>query len=137
MYPRMGATSAPVAAPAPAAPAPIADPGMHFTYGIDQLALAGNAQAAPQVQVVNHSFRASFLVALSTGPFSCRLRVGDRYLSNIAIHSDNLFGTAQAPMPLLAPIAVDKNDLIIFEITDLSGAPNDIRIALIGVELND
>jgi len=121
-----------------AAPAmPQVDPGMHYTYGVEALPLGANAQVARQIQVVNHSFRANFLVAQSDGAFSCRLRVGDRYLSNIPIHSGNLFGTAANPMPLLVPISATKNDIIIFELQDLSGAPNNIRIGLIGVELND
>jgi hypothetical protein len=114
-------------------PAPV-DPGMPYSYGVEALALAGNASIQKQIQVVNHDFKAYFLMGVSTGKFSCKIRVGDRYLSNIAIHSDNLFGSSVAPMPLLSPIMAKKNDLVIFEITDLSGAPNDIRISLNGIE---
>lgn len=132
---RMGATAVPVGTPATALQ-PVQDPGMHYTYGIEQLPLNANAQAQAQVQVLNHDFEADFLVVNSTGVFSCRIRIGDRYLSNIPIHSANLFGTAQNPMPLLSPLKIRKNDIVIFELTELSGANNNIRIGLIGRELS-
>lgn len=136
---RMGAT-APTANAAGAVPAPalqpVQDPGMHYTYGVEQLALAAGAAAAPQFQVLNHDFEADFMVVISTGAFSAQIRIGDRYLSNIPIHSANQFGTAQNPMPLLAPLTIRKNDIVIIQLLDLSGALNDIRIGFIGRELN-
>ncbi len=142
MYPRggrMGAT-APTASPAGAVPMPalqpVQDPGMHFTYGVDQIALGAGLGAAPQFQVLNHDFEADFLVVFSAGPFTCQIQIGDRYLSNIPIHSANQFGTAQNPMPLLAPLRIRKNDIVILNLLDLSGAPNTIRIGFIGRELS-
>ena len=129
----LGATTDAQAAAAQAAPV---DPGSHYTYGVESLATGANATVTKQFQVLNHSFEADFLVGQSTGRFSARIQYGDRYLSNIPIVSDNHFGTAQAPLPLLAPLKLGKNAIVIIALTDLSGAPNDIRLGFIGRELN-
>lgn len=139
-YPRgrMGATAPNPSQVAPAtALQPVTDPGMHYTYGVEELPLGAGAQAAVQFQVLNHDFEADFLVVVSDGAFTCQIQIsGSRYLSNIPIHSGNQFGTAQNPMPLLVPLRLKKNDIVILTLKDLSGANNNVRIGFIGRELN-
>ncbi|PSH05139.1 MAG: hypothetical protein CXZ00_03000 [Acidobacteria bacterium] len=112
------------------------DPGHHYTYGVEALATGANATVTQQFQILNNNFEADFLVSQSTGKFKAQIKIGDRYLSNIPIHSDNHFGTAQAPLPLLAPLKLVKNAVVQVSITDLSGAQNDIRLGFIGRELS-
>lgn len=133
MYPRhMGAVSP---TQPPVAQRPV-DLGMAYSIGIEQLALAAGASAQPQVQITDHDFEVHLITAVSTGAFTCRLRIGDRYLSNVPIHSSNLFGTGANPMPLLSPILIPKGTIVIAELLDLSGAPNDIRIGMLGLQKN-
>ena len=112
------------------------NPGQHYAYGAEALAVGAGATVNAQFQVLNHDFEADFLTAVSTGAFKVMIKVGDRYLSNIPIHSSNIFGTGQAPMPLMPSLRLKKSDIVTLALTDLSGAPNDIRIGVIGRELS-
>ena len=110
-------------------------PGQHFTYGAEALAVAGNGQAPAQFQVQNQDFEADFLTANSDGPFTVMIQIGNRYLSNIPIHSANIFGTGSNPMPLLPSLRLRKSDIVILTVKDLSGNPNNVRIGFIGRQL--
>jgi hypothetical protein len=130
---RFGATQAQPAAAA--APVPAQVPGQHYTYGAEALAIAANATEVAQFQVMNNDFEADFLTAFSTGAFKAQIQVGDRYLSNIPIHSSNIFGTGAAPFPLFPSLRLKKGDIVTLAITDLSAAQNDVRIGFVGRQL--
>jgi hypothetical protein len=128
----MGATTD---AQAAAQPQAAVDPGQHYQYGAS-LVLTANQTGTVTFTVINHDFEADFLVSNQTGNYSVRIQVGDRYLSNIATHVNNSFGTAQNPFPLLAPLKLKKNTIVTLTITDLSGAGNTVLLGFIGRELN-
>jgi hypothetical protein len=130
----MGATTDAQAAAQSSAAAAV-DPGQHYQYGV-QAVLTANGTTQATFTVINHDFEADFLVSQSTGLFNVRIQVGDRYLSNIATHVSNSFGTAQAPFPLLAPLKLKKNTIVTISITDLSGGANTVNLGFIGRELN-
>lgn len=122
-------------AASPAVPAP-ADPGAAFVYSVD-FALAPNGVDSNVIRVSNQDFRVHFLVARSDGPFTCLISNGSsrRPLSNIPVRSENLFGTAQQPMPLIVPLLFPVGQGIQVQVTDVSGAANNISIGFIGVEV--
>lgn len=116
------------------------DPGLFFVYAVETAgALAGNGAVTLAIQVLDHSFRVWYLVATSTGAFTALISDlgGKRPFSNIAVHSANLFGTAQNPFPLVVPYVFQKRGQIAVALTDLSGAGNTIRLAFVGAEVND
>jgi hypothetical protein len=117
-------------------PAVHEDPGMTYSYGPGTQVLAANASEQVQFSILNHDFEADFLVSSQTGPFKCQIQVGSRFLSNLPMANSNHFGTAQNPLPLLSPLQLKKNDIVILTLTDTSGAVNTIDIALIGRELS-
>lgn len=135
--PRRRLAAAPVV-PASASPfirTPEGDePGFHFHYGPPPVTLAANASQEISYQVTNHDHHAYYLTAYSTGNFTCLIKVGDRLMSNVPVHSGLMFGQGGSPMPLLAPLRMRKNDIIYFNLTDISNAQNTIYISLIGVE---
>lgn len=112
------------------------EPGFHFHYGPPPTTLQANGSTEISYQVTNHDHDAYYLTAQSTGAFTCTIKVGDRLMSNIPIHSANLFGQGGSPMPLLVPLRTRKNDIIYFDITDISGQQNTIYITLTGVEVD-
>jgi hypothetical protein len=99
------------------------NPGMHFVYGPPPCTLvasagAGQVGAMQEVtyQVQNNDHHGYYLTAESTGPFL------------------NVFGTGGSPMPFLVPIRTRENDIIYFDLQDISGAANTVYISVIGVE---
>ncbi len=114
-----------------------ADPGLFFIYEGGPFVLAGNAvQNGNSIQVLDKDFRWQFAVAISTGAFTVFIRDSQRKrpFSNQAVHSSNIFGTAQNPFPILVPWTFRKRGSILFDLADISGAGNTIRVAFIGVE---
>lgn len=109
-----------------------------MTYAVQRVVLAANAiNNNLNVQIQDYDFEARFLVANSTGQFSAQIiDAGQkRPLTNIQVLNTLLFGTAQNPMPLVEPYVFKKKTLIQVQVTDLSGAPNTLDIAIMGVEL--
>jgi hypothetical protein len=132
----LGATTDAQAVAAVAATAPTADPGHHYTYGPGTQIVGAGLTVPVQFQILNHDFEADFLVATRTGAFKARIQIGDRYLSNVPIVDVNHFGTAQNPLPLLSPLQLKRNDVVIITLTDISGAANTIDLGFIGREIN-
>jgi hypothetical protein len=128
-YP-LGATT-PTPAPAPAPAAAIGDP---YWLGSDVAIAAPFGATVVQLQVQDHGFKAYKLVATSLGAFSTLIKKAGRQLSNQAIHSDCLWGTAADPMELEQPLVFAKGDIVEITIADLSGAPNNISFSFIGVQ---
>lgn len=111
--------------------------GLVFAYDLGLVALAGNGVGNAQVQVLDWDFMALFLVANSTGRFTAQvIDSGTKFQwSNQQIIDTNLFGTAQNPFPLLVPYTFKKRGQIQVALTDLSGAPNNVRITIHGINL--
>jgi hypothetical protein len=100
------------------------NPGREFTYELGPLAVNGQATLQAQsVQVLNRPFRWMMAVAVSTFPFTAQISDSrdQRPFSNQPVHSSNLWGTAQNPMPLLTPFRFNKNSNILGTVTDLGG----------------
>lgn len=78
-------------------------------------------------QVANYPFRWMFALAVSTFPFSVQLTDagsggGRSFVPQlIQVHSRNLFGTAEHPMPLPTPYVFNANQNITGNFTDLAG----------------
>ncbi len=115
------------------------DPGLFFVYELT-FALVANAQSVQNsLNILNRSFKWMFGMVVSTGFFTVLLSDGStgRKFSNQEVHVNNLFGTAQNPFPLLTPYKFQKKGQIQAQSSDLSGAPNNVRIAFAGVEIDD
>ncbi len=123
------------------------DPGREFTYEMGPFTLNAAAQASPTTpqyfvgaasitsilngvtcQVANYPFRWMFALAKSTFPFSVQLKDagsgGGRSFvpQSLQVHSGNLFGTSERPMPLPTPYTFGANQNITGDFTDLGGA---------------
>jgi hypothetical protein len=116
------------------------DPGLFFVYELGPIVLGalGFVNYA-SLQILDRSFRWMLAAAVSTGPFTIQIydSRNKRPFSQQQVHSANIFGTAQNPMPLLTPFTFMKRGSILASMTDLSNAQNTIRLSFIGVELND
>lgn len=100
------------------------NPGREFTYELGPIPLNGQATTqASSVQVLNRPFRWMMALAVSTFPFTSQISDSrdQRPFSNQPVHSSNLWGTAQNPMPLLTPFRFNKNSNILATLTDLGG----------------
>lgn len=123
------------------------DPGREFTYEMGPFTLNAAAAATATVpnysvglasasavlngvscMIANNPFRWMFSMAKSTFPFSCQLKdnssgSGRSFVpQSIQVHSRNLFGTSENPMPLPTPYVFNPNQQITADFTDLGGA---------------
>lgn len=123
------------------------DPGREFTYEMGPFTLNAPAAIAPTFpqyfvgaasatavlngvtcQVTGQPFRWMFALAKSTFPFATQIKdagsgTGRSFVpQQLQVHSQNLFGTAEHPMPLPTPYVFDKNVQITADFTDLAGA---------------
>jgi hypothetical protein len=105
-----------------------------FFQTVPDQTLTGNQTAAP-VDFITRAgdFVLLGLVAQSTGAFSTRIyhKGEGRYLDNGRVRSANLWGSAQYPTFTRAKF-FKANSTVSFELTDLSGSTNTIRLYLIG-----
>lgn len=122
------------------------DPGREMTYEMGPFILnapaaisptlpqyfVGAASAGPTLtgvtcQVTGRRFRWMFAEAVRSGPFTVQIKDGGSgsgrsfVPQQLQVHSDNLFGTAQHPMPLPTPYEFDRNVQITADFTDLYG----------------
>ncbi|HEX3584399.1 MAG TPA: hypothetical protein VH024_00275 [Candidatus Angelobacter sp.] len=109
--------------------------GIPFTFVYEKLPLGANVKSFQDVvNIQNGDFKLLFLVGLGDGIFTCQLSAGkNQTFSDKEVHRDNLFGTAQNPMPVLAPYTFKKGTLLGVQLSDLSGANNNIRLGFTGV----
>ncbi len=77
------------------------------------------------------------MASASGGVFSTRLTdASGRTYENNAINSENQWGTAQRPFPLIAPIVLKMRTALNFILVDRSNNPNNvIQLVLAGYEL--
>jgi hypothetical protein len=82
-------------------------------------------------------FQAIWLIANSTGPFNCRF--GDastgRYFMSGLINNVNLFGTAQAPFPMLPPYVFKRQGSITIDLVNAVAGPNVIQVVFSGKKI--
>lgn len=122
------------------------DPGRIFTYEVGPFTLNAAAAASPTFpqyfvgaasagptltgvtcQITSNRFRWMFAMAKSTFPFTIQPKdagsgTGRSFCpQQLQIHSQNLFGTAEHPMPLPTPYVFDKNVQFTADFTDLAG----------------
>lgn len=73
----------------------------------------------------------------SDGDYTAFMRIdaSDRQLSNIAVHSSALMGTAERPGPLHKPLMLPANTTISFDLTDLSGQANNLYFFIAGFKV--
>jgi hypothetical protein len=114
------------------------DPGLFFVYEFTFALLANAVSVQNSLNILNNDFKWMFAMVVSTGFFTVKLSDGSsqRPFSNQEVHVNNLFGTSQNPFPLLTPYTFRKKGQILAVASDLSGAPNNIRMAFAGVELS-
>lgn len=123
------------------------DPGREFTYEMGPFTLnapaaitstlpqyfVGAASAGPTLngvtcQITGKRFRWEFALAKSTFPFTTQIKdagsgTGRSFVpQQLQVHSQNLFGTAEHPMPLPSPYIFERNVQITADFTDLAGA---------------
>jgi hypothetical protein len=112
---------------------------LFFEYELDLTLTANEENLVGSVQVNDKDFKWIFAMAQSTGAFSALVTDGSskRQFSNVALHQNVLFGTAQQPFPLPAPFTFQKRGAILVSVNDLSGAGNTVRLCFGGVELAD
>jgi hypothetical protein len=108
-----------------------------FQYTANQ-SLAGNASGTVQTRIqADSNFVIRKMLALSTGNFQIRLSdtaSGSLWQTDF-IQRDNILGNAQYPAKLSKPRLVKRNSAIQVELTDLSGAPNDIQVVFEGAKI--
>lgn len=123
------------------------DPGRFFVYEMGPFTLNAPAAVSPTFpqyfvgaasaaatlngvtcQVTGHPFRWMFSMAKSTFPFTVQIKdagsgSGRSFCpQQLQVHSRNLFGTSENPLPLATPYVFERNVQITADFTDLGGA---------------
>ncbi len=114
-----------------------------YFYQFNNTTAAGNAIAAnttvqQSIKIsADSAFVAMSIRGASTGDFAIFMRTdaSDRQLMNQAIHSAAIMGTAERPGPLHKPLLLPANTTISFDVTDLSGATNEVYFAFAGFKV--
>jgi hypothetical protein len=114
-----------------------------YCYSLERSVAQGNAVAAGATvqDTIKISADASFvgcqITGASTGDYLAQMRIdnSDRILMNRPVHSSALVGTAERPHYLPKPLLVSANATISFDLTDLSGAQNEIYFTLVGYKI--
>lgn len=111
--------------------------GLYFEFGSADIVVPASGNADNTTQILNGDFRLLFLKAQSTAAFTIQLldaKTGTPF-SNIQIHNTLLLGTAQNPAPVLTPYIFRQGGGIQAKLTDLSAAPNTVRLCFGGTLL--
>jgi hypothetical protein len=125
------------------------NPGLHFSYtpGVATLPPGTAPVAGPpyvagipgklievSYQITNNDHDGYHLLVQATGPFLVQIKVGTRYIFNDYQHGFNIFGSQGHPMPFLIPIKTRLNDIVYFELQDISWQYNNVYITVTGAE---
>lgn len=89
-----------------------------------QVIAAANGQNQFTVNINDHSFNGVSLLANSTGAFSTQISIGGRQFQSAAVHSANMWGTAQLPFNLSLPMTFPKGTVVQITFIDLTGNIN-------------
>lgn len=114
-----------------------------YQYSLNNTVLSNNAVAANAT--VQNSIKITAdaaMVAMDVrgvvnGDFLIFMRTdsSDRQLMNQAVHSSIFLGTGQLPAPLRKPLLLPANTTLSFDLTDISGSQNEIRLTLSGFKV--
>lgn len=114
-----------------------------YFYSLNNSVLGGNPIAAnTTIQnsikiTADAAFVAMDMRATVQGDLLAFMRTdsSDRQLMNQPVNSNNLFGTGQWPSPLRKPFLIPANTTLSFDLTDISGAQNQIWLTLAGFKV--
>lgn len=109
-----------------------------FTYAAEPVMLAPFGTNTVSIPITREAdFYVTKIVRESNGPFAFLIRdtANDRMWSNRPLHCNLGAGTANKPYILPKPRCVPRKALITIELTDMSGAANEVRIALPGYKV--
>ena len=119
-----------------------------YTYFLAPLegdATTGAPPACPALGVQNLTLQSDAgsdteltkVMMASTGPFTARIldHSKNKFLQSDVVHSNMMFGNAEFPFIFADSFLLERQKFMIFQITDLSGAPNTIYIAGAGRRL--
>ena len=114
-----------------------------YCYSLERSVAQGNAIGAgltvqDSIKVsADSSFVACQVTGASTGDYLAQLRIdnSDRILMNRPVHSSALVGTAERPHVLPKPLLISANATLSFDLTDLSGAQNEVYFTLVGYKI--
>lgn len=101
-------------------------------------AISANTTVQNSIRIsADSAFVAVSVRGTSDGDFTAFIRqdASDRQLSNIAINSNAIMGTAERPGFLHKPLLLPANTTISFDFTDLSGATNQLWWVLAGFKV--
>jgi hypothetical protein len=101
-------------------------------------ALAANATGRASIKVsADAAFVATLITGTSTGSYLnlARTDSSDRQLMGQAVHSAASVGTAERPLKLPKPLLLAPNTTISFDLTNLTGAANEIYYTLVGFKV--
>ena len=101
-------------------------------------AIAANSTVLNNIRIsADSAFIAISVRGTSDGDFTAFVKqdASDRQLMNIAVNSNAYMGTAERPGYMHKPLLLPANTTISFEITDLSGATNQLWFTLAGFKV--
>lgn len=114
-----------------------------YFYSLNNTVLSNNA--IPANQTVQNSIKitadAAFVAMDVRGVVNgdmllfMRTDSSDRQLMNQAVQSSIFLGTGQRPAVLRKPLLLPANTTLSFDLTDISGAQNEIRLTLVGFKV--
>jgi hypothetical protein len=115
-----------------------------YVYGLQNRGSGVNPTIPANATVSNNfkvtadaAFIAMSVRGQSTGDFLVQARIdnSDRILMNIPVASSAFVGTGQRPAPLHKPLMLSANTTVSFDITDISGSPNDVFLYFFGFKV--
>lgn len=108
-----------------------------YLLSASALVLAPSAQSIGQMSIdAIAPFQAVNLVATREGTFTTELQdQSGRDWQNAPVNDENMWGTAQNPFPLLAPLVIPAKAILRWKFLDTSAAQNEIQPCMIGFDL--
>lgn len=101
-------------------------------------AIAANTTVQAQIKIsADSAMVVCQITGASTGDYLIfpRTDASDRQLVNEAVHSSAYTGTAERPHYLPKPLLLPANTTISFDVTDLSGAANEVYFSMVGYKV--
>jgi len=114
----------------------VKEPYREFAVYLFTVSLTGNQELTDQTIAIDadSDFIWTKLCGTSDGDYELRFRLpSGRYISSSRIKKSNLVGSSATwAMPILPPVECPASGKIGVDIKDLSGAANNVQLALIG-----
>jgi len=100
------------------------------------LTAGGTGRASIKVSA-DAAFVTRYFTGSSTGNYQVFMRSdsSDRQLMDDPVHSSTIVGTAERPFDLPKPLLLAPNTTISFDLTDLSGAINEVYFTMCGFKV--